>query len=585
MSVVAKMNDPFKQSNSSDDSHRSGESQSRTDLSKQRGSKEQNDQVSGNSDSKNLFGNPKLEGDNTDNAEKLTGNKSSESLKESSKKINRENSDDEKNLSKIDLQFSTTRSNTSLTYPLGQKGPFVLKKSEFLKPDHDKQIHELKNLISNFLNDTKLHDEHKLSNRELKELHQSRDELSSANDVPEAVQKALQLRSLYKEMNQLEEEKKARNLIFGLDPNNQVSKQVFKELERMNPQDLAARSVQVPMPENCNLTKSKLRSRINALTGGRVIVLGDLLIDELLEGRPERISREAPVLILEHVLTELILGGASNTASNLSALGGMCHAIGVTGRDEYAQKLARLFEKSGISYGLVEDPSRPTTVKTRILSSAHALRQQLLRMDRISHEKVNAEIGARILEKLKAVAGSYSALILSDYRGGLITDQIVYGCMAIAAESKVQVVVDAQNDFARFKGAALITPNQPDTEEAVGFKVVSKETAEKAGRKMLEISGSRSVLLTRGGEGMILCQADHPVYELPAFNKSDVFDVTGAGDTVVATMTLAMVTGASMFEAMALGNLAAGIVVRKPGTAVTNQSELLAALDQLKIPE
>lgn len=353
----------------------------------------------------------------------------------------------------------------------------------------------------------------------------------------------------------------------------------------MNPQDLAARSVQVPMPENCNLTKSKLRSRINALTGGRVIVLGDLLIDELLEGRPERISREAPVLILEHVLTELILGGASNTASNLSALGGICHAIGVTGRDEYAQKLARLFEKSGISYGLVEDPARPTTVKTRILSSAHALRQQLLRMDRISHEKVNAEIGARILEKLKAAAGSYSALILSDYRGGLITDQIVYGCMSIAAENKVQVVVDAQNDFSRFKGAALITPNQPDTEAAVGFKVDSKESAEKAGRKMLEISGSKAVLLTRGGEGMILCQADHPVYELPAFNKSDVFDVTGAGDTVVATMTLAMVTGASMFEAMALGNLAAGIVVRKPGTAVTNQVELLSALDQLKIPE
>lgn len=579
------MNDPFKPSNASGDAAKSGENQAPLGSKNSPASDKQDADSTAASDSKNLFGSSSTAREATDSVGKSPASQGSAASQEQAQKIAKEKAEDEKNLSKIDLQFSTTRSNTSLTYPLGQKGPFVLKKSEFLKPDHDKQVHELKNLISNFLNDTKLHDEHKLSSRELKELHQSRDELSSANDVPEAVQKALQLRSLYKEMNQLEEEKKARNLIFGLDPNNQVSKQVFKELERMNPQDLAARNVQVAMPENCNLTKSKLRSRINALTGGRVIVLGDLLIDELLEGRPERISREAPVLILEHVLTELILGGASNTASNLSALGGMCHAIGVTGRDDYAQKLARLFEKSGISYGLVEDPSRPTTVKTRILSSAHALRQQLLRMDRISHEKVNAEIGARILDKLKAVAGSYSALILSDYRGGLITDQIVYGCMSIAAEHKVQVVVDAQNDFARFKGAALITPNQPDTEAAVGFKVVSKETAEKAGRKMLEISGSKSVLLTRGGEGMILCQADHPVYELPAFNKSDVFDVTGAGDTVVATMTLAMVTGASMFEAMALGNLAAGIVVRKPGTAVTNQGELLAALDQLKIPD
>lgn len=579
------MNDPFNQSNSSSGPEKSGEKPSPSESKQNQSADEFGREFSKLSDSKNLFGSSDSAKDQNDNVSKAAASQDLTSTREIAKKNSNEKSEEEKSLGKIDLQFSTTRSNTSLTYPLGQKGPFILKKSEFLKPDHDKQVHELKNLISNFLNETKLLDEHKLSHRELKELHKSRDELSSAKNVPEAVQKALQLRSLYKEMNQLKEEKKARGLIFGLDPNNQVNKQVFKELERMNPQDLAARSVQVPMPENCNLTKSKLRSRINALTGGRVIVLGDLLIDELLEGRPERISREAPVLILEHVLTELILGGASNTASNLSALGGICHAIGVTGRDEYAQKLARLFEKSGISYGLVEDPSRPTTVKTRILSSAHALRQQLLRMDRISHEKVNAEIGARILEKLKAVAGSYSALILSDYRGGLITDQIVYGCMSIAAENKVQVVVDAQNDFGRFKGAALITPNQPDTEAAVGFRVDSKESAEKAGRKMLEISGSKAVLLTRGGEGMILCQADHPVYELPAFNKSDVFDVTGAGDTVVATMTLAMVTGASMFEAMALGNLAAGIVVRKPGTAVTNHAELLSALDQLKIPE
>ncbi len=579
------MNDPFNQSNSSSGPEKSGDKPSSSESKQNQSADELSRRFSNSSDSKNLFGNSDTRSDQNDKTGKPTAGEDLASHKEIAKRNPNEKTEEEKSLGKIDLQFSTTRSNTSLTYPLGQKGPFILKKSEFLKPDHDKQVHELKNLISNFLNETKLLDEHKLSHRELKELHKSRDELSSAANVPEAVQKALQLRSLYKEMNQLEEEKKARGLIFGLDPNNQVNKQVFKELERMNPQDLAARSVQVPMPENCNLTKSKLRSRINALTGGRVIVLGDLLIDELLEGRPERISREAPVLILEHVLTELILGGASNTASNLSALGGICHAIGVTGRDEYAQKLARLFEKSGISYGLVEDPARPTTVKTRILSSAHALRQQLLRMDRISHEKVNAEIGARILEKLKAAAGSYSALILSDYRGGLITDQIVYGCMSIAAENKVQVVVDAQNDFSRFKGAALITPNQPDTEAAVGFKVDSKESAEKAGRKMLEISGSKAVLLTRGGEGMILCQADHPVYELPAFNKSDVFDVTGAGDTVVATMTLAMVTGASMFEAMALGNLAAGIVVRKPGTAVTNQVELLSALDQLKIPE
>lgn len=585
---VAKMSDPFSQKDSQNDNDKSSSPSSSKDKT-QAGSEAErklaNDQLAKEDLHKqSSAGSVKDYSDNSASRNNLFA-RNSEAAKANEHKEKADSAQDEKNLSKIDLQFSTSKlTNTSITYPMGQKGHFVLKKSEFLKPEQDKLVHELKNLISNFLNDTRLHDEHKLSNWELKELNKSRDELSSAQSVPDAVQKALQLKSLYKELNRLEEEVKARDLVLGLDPHNQVGKQLFKELEKMNPQEFGLRN-QVSLPEDCNLTKSKLRARINALKGGRVIVLGDLLIDELLEGRPERISREAPVLILEHVKTELILGGASNTASNLAALGGICHSIGVVGRDEYAQKLGRLFDLSGISYGLVEDPSRPTTVKTRILSSAHALRQQLIRMDRISHEKISAEIAERVLDKLRLVARSYSALILSDYRSGLITDQIVHSCMAIAAETNLQVVVDAQNDFARFKGAALITPNQPDTEAAVGFKADSREMAEKAGAKMLELSGAKSVLLTRGGEGMILCQANQPAFALPAFNKSDVFDVTGAGDTVVATMTLAMVTGATMTEAMALGNLAAGLVVRKVGTAVTNQGELLAALEQLKIPE
>lgn len=488
-------------------------------------------------------------------------------------------------LSKIDLQLSGPRTNTSFGYPLGQGPPFVLKKAEFLKPDHDKPQHELKNMISNFLNDTRLPDEHKLSVAELKELSQNRDQLSSAQSLPEAVLSALQLKRLYKELKYLEEEKLARNLILGLDPNNQVGTQLFKELERMHPQDLAISPSQLPSTQVERLSKSRLKGRVNALSGGRVIVLGDLLIDELLEGKPERISREAPVLILEHVGTELILGGAANAAANLAAIGGLCYAIGVCGRDEYAKKLARLFEKAGIGYGLVEDPSRPTTVKTRILSSSHALRQQLIRIDRISHEKLNMETCKNILEKLDSVASSYSALILSDYRSGLITDYLVSGAMEIARARKLQVVVDAQDNFSRFKGASLITPNQPDTEAAVGFKIDSKEKLEEAGRKLLEISGAENLLLTRGGEGMVLFQRNASRHELPAFNKSEVFDVTGAGDTVVATMTLAMVTGASMLESMALGNLAAGIVVKKPGTAVTSQAELLAALESLRIPD
>jgi rfaE bifunctional protein kinase chain/domain len=147
------------------------------------------------------------------------------------------------------------------------------------------------------------------------------------------------------------------------------------------------------------------------------------------------------------------------------------------------------------------------------------------------------------------------------------------------------LIVDAQGDFARFQGASLLTPNQPDTEGYLGYKIESKASVEQAGKDMLERTGAQAVLITRGAEGMALFERGKPYAEMPVFNRSDVFDVTGAGDTVVATMALALVSGATYVEATALGNLAAGIVVRKSGTATTSQRELLETLEQLNIPE
>lgn len=492
---------------------------------------------------------------------------------------------DDTGLQKLDLEVNPRSTSAAYSFPLGQKPAFQLKKSEFLKPEEERSVLDLKPLISNFLNDTELTSEHKLEVAELKELYKNREALSSAQNLHEAVTRTLQLTRLYQHLKYIEEAKKARDLLLGLDPHHQLGKQLFKEVEHMHPVDISISAAAGTMPMIAGLTKKALTRAINRLTGGRVIVLGDLLIDELLEGRPERISREAPVLILEHVNTELILGGAANTAGNLAALGGSCHTVGVCGRDEYARKLARLFETAGINHSLVEDPSRPTTVKTRILSSAHALRQQLLRMDRISHEQISAEISSRLVEKLRMIAPHYDAVILSDYKSGLITSEVVAGCLEVGRQNDLEVIVDAQNDFGRFKNAALITPNQPDTEAAVGFKITSKETLDKAGKMMLEISGAKAMLITRGADGMVLFQAKEMPIELPAFNRSEVFDVTGAGDTVVATMTLALVTGSSYLEAMALGNLAAGIVVKKSGTAVTNQKEMLEALNSLKLDD
>jgi rfaE bifunctional protein kinase chain/domain len=247
--------------------------------------------------------------------------------------------------------------------------------------------------------------------------------------------------------------------------------------------------------------------------------------------------------------------------------------------------MADLFDRAGITHSLVKDPSRPTTVKTRILSKSHSFKQQLLRLDRISHERVSVEVEQQLVQKLRESTGDFKAIVLSDYRAGVMTDDLIRAVRAVAAENNLMLIVDAQDDFARFQDVTLMTPNQPDTEKAVGFEIKDQESLQRAGDELMMITGAAAMLVTRGGEGMVLFQKGQAMIQLPAFNRSEVFDVSGAGDTVVATMALALVTGSSFVEAMALGNLAAGIVVKKPGTAVTSQKEMLENLDALKIQD
>jgi rfaE bifunctional protein kinase chain/domain len=396
------------------------------------------------------------------------------------------------------------------------------------------------------------------------------------------IAKDLEQEKLYDEKDYLEELKRATELALGIDDAHNQGRQVFKNLEKVRPHDMgqakAAGSI-------VGLSKTRLRECIRNLSGGKVLVIGDLLIDELLEGRPERISREAPVLILEHVETELIPGGAANTAHNITALGGSCHAVGVCGKDEYAVKLAALLDKYGITHSLVQDPNRTTTVKTRILSKSYAIRQQLLRLDRITHGSVDSVVQTLLAERLERAAPGHKAIILSDYRAGVINDGIIAACKKVAGRHGLLYIVDAQEGFERFQGATLITPNQPDAEKLLGYSFDTQEKLLKGGKELLVLTGAQAILITQGPEGMVLFQTGQQPVHMPVFNRSDVFDVTGAGDTVVATMTLALVTGSSLEEAMALGNLAAGIVVRKPGTAVTNQEELISNLESSNLSE
>ncbi len=468
------------------------------------------------------------------------------------------------------------------TFQFGQTPQFQIRKSEFLH-DIEKPLSEVKLLVDKFLKETPARDDETLTPAEANELTQTRDSLSQSSSATDALNQALHLARLYQHLRYIEEAKKATDLSLGIDPDNHLGTELFKELERMHPTDISIRTRPAPVVEP--LTKSNLRKRIAAMTGGKIAVVGDLLIDELLEGRPERISREAPVLILEHVDTELIPGGAANTANNIAALGGVCHAVGICGRDDNAGRLAQLLEGSGITHSLVQDPSRPTTVKTRILSKAHAMRQQLIRLDRISHEPIDDLIEALLIDKLTAVADRHKAIVLSDYRGGVVSDGLVRACKSLAGKHNLMLIVDAQDHFERFQDVTLLTPNQPDTEKMVGYEITDRQSLEKAGDDLLLLTGAKAILVTRGPDGMVLFQQGKEMFALPAFNRSEVFDVTGAGDTVAATMTLALVTGSTFVEAMALGNLAASIVVRRPGTAVTTQNEMLEHLERVGLPE
>ncbi len=463
--------------------------------------------------------------------------------------------------------------------------PFLqLRKSEFAKPE-EKPIDELKVAVDNFLKNTAHKEDKSLTAAEVLELEQTRLAIESAANTADLLSNTLHLARLYQHLRYIDEAKQAVEFSLGIDPEHMLGKQVFSELERMHPVDMGSTTSSTPYTVSPPLTKNVLRKRIQALSGGRVIVIGDLLIDELLEGKPERISREAPVLILEHVDTELIPGGAANTAHNISALGGICHAIGVCGNDEYANKLASVLEGCGITHALVKDSTRPTTVKTRIVSKSHSLMQQLLRLDRISHEPLSKEVEKQLVTKLRNATTGYKAIVLSDYRAGVISESVIQACREEAKKTNILVIVDAQGDFSRFKDVTLMTPNQPDTEKAVGYALETKEDLRRAGAEILKTTNAQSLLVTRGPHGMALFQQGKEMVEIPVFNRSDVFDVTGAGDTVVATMALALVSGANFVEAMALGNLAAGIVVRKSGTAVTSQNEMIENLERLNLPE
>ena len=329
----------------------------------------------------------------------------------------------------------------------------------------------------------------------------------------------------------------------------------------------------------------KLINYAKNLAKAKMLVVGDLALDEMIYGDTERISREAPVLILRHSHTNLILGAASNAAHNVATINnGKVSVIGIVGDDYHANDLRGAFEKAGIDCSnLVVDKTRPTVTKTRISGSCfQSITQQIVRIDRQSSEPISKETEAELIKYLEKAVPDYDGVILSDYHIGTLTDAVIKKAVELSKKHKKTIVVDGQKSIERYKGVTSMTPNLPDTQKHVGFFIKTNDDMHRAGKKLIKDTDAPFVLITCGEEGMALVSDDGRMVRIPVFNKSKVFDVTGAGDTVTALYSLALSCGTEPVYAAILGNIAAGIVIKQFGCATTTIDELIDFIEQNK---
>jgi D-glycero-beta-D-manno-heptose-7-phosphate kinase len=328
---------------------------------------------------------------------------------------------------------------------------------------------------------------------------------------------------------------------------------------------------------------SQLRLLIQSFAGKRVLVIGDMVADEYLIGRPTRISREAPVLILELDEERTIPGGASNVAVNANSLGSDVFLAGVIGNDLPGQKLRQAIADLHMHQeGLIVDQTRPTSTKTRVMAgSAQLVQQHIVRLDRVDQSDICEPSKGLIISYIRDILPTVDAVVLSDYENGMISQEIIDTCIHAAQELNKIVVVDAHGKLFRFQGVTALTPNQPEAEATLNMTIRTEDDLNEAGRRLLEGSNARGVLLTRGSEGMSLFEVGQPPLHMPIYPlpiTSEIVDTNGAGDTVAATFTLALTAGASMADAAYLANTAAALVVRRLGCASNTPEELMGIL-------
>jgi rfaE bifunctional protein kinase chain/domain len=325
----------------------------------------------------------------------------------------------------------------------------------------------------------------------------------------------------------------------------------------------------------------RLRETVARFASRNVVVVGDLIADEYLYGKPSRISREAPVLILRFTNREVRLGGAANAAHNVQALGATALPVGVLGNDSAGGEVLRLFAETGIpTDGVIRAEGRLTPVKTRIMAGGYeSTRQQVVRLDREPEPAIADPVEAALVAAVKTAASSADAFLVSDYGYGAVTPRVFETVLEAARSRRAVVTVDSRYDLPRFKGATAAAPNEPEVEALAGGELDDERALEKAGRAVLERLESRYLLVTRGSRGMALFEREGPVTFMPIHGSDQIADVTGAGDTVISAFTVALAAGAGAVEAAWLANVAGGVVVMKRGTATVSAAELSGSLD------
>lgn len=325
-----------------------------------------------------------------------------------------------------------------------------------------------------------------------------------------------------------------------------------------------------------NPTAADPPSSLRAWRGKRIVILGDMILDEFIYGRSERVSREAPVVIVRYDDSAYMPGGGANAAQNVAALGGTAVPIGVVGADEAAAHLTSLLRDRGVSVrGLIAAPERVTTAKIRVMAGDyHAQRQQIVRIDKERRHPLPAAVERKVLDAFKREIAAADAVILSDYHQDLFRERVIRRSIDLCRATRVPAVADSRFRLSLFTGVTAATPNEVEASHAVGAALNGEIALERVGRSLLRRLSAMSVLVTRGRFGMSLFQKRRRTRSVDVLGSSEATDVTGAGDTVVSVIALALAAGIDMPTAMILANAAAARVVMKRGTAVTSVAEI-----------